>query len=109
MINIIKRILRGVTVSREHLALDLLDSVGPGGNFLANTHTVKHFRDEFYISKLFDRKGHAAWMAEGGKTLKDRCNDKLRGLLETHSPEKLNDNVIQQVRSIVADADKRRK
>ena len=109
MINIIKRILKGVTVSREHLAVDLLDSVGPGGNFLANTHTVKHFRDEFYISKLFDRKGHAAWVAEGGKTLKDRCNDKLRGLLETHSPEKLNDNVVQQVRSIVAEIDKRRK
>jgi trimethylamine--corrinoid protein Co-methyltransferase len=109
MINIIKRILKGVTVSQEHLALDLLDSVGPGGNFLANSHTVKHFRDELYISKLFDRKSHAAWLAEGGKTFKDKCNDRLRGLLERHAPEELPDNMVQRVKGIVAEMDEKRK
>ncbi len=109
MINVIKRILRGVSVSREHLAVDLLNSVGPGGNFLANSHTVKYFRDEFYMSKLFDRKNYAAWLAEGGKSLKDRCNAKLRILLEGHTPEKLSDNIVRQVKRIVAEVDGRRK
>ena len=109
MINVIKRILKGVTVSPEHLALDLLDSVGPGGNFLANPHTVKHFRDEIYISKLFDRKSHTAWLADGGKTFKDRCNDKLRGLLERDVPQELPENVVRKVKGIVAELDEKRK
>jgi trimethylamine---corrinoid protein Co-methyltransferase len=109
MINIIKRILKGITVSPEHLALDLLDSVGPGGNFLANPHTVKHFRDEFYISRLFDRKSYTAWLADGGKTFKDKCNDKLRSLLEKHIPQELPENVVQKVKGIVAELDEKRK
>lgn len=109
MINVIKRILKGVTVSPEHLALGLLDSVGPGGNFLATPHTVKHFRDEFYISKLFDRKSYTAWLADGGKTFKDRCNDKLRSLLERQMPQELPEGVVQSVRGIVAELDEKRK
>jgi trimethylamine--corrinoid protein Co-methyltransferase len=109
MINIIKRILKGMTVSSEHLALDLLDSVGPGGNFLANAHTVKHFREELCISKLFDRKSHTAWLAEGSKTFKDRCNEKLRALLERHPPQDLPENVVEEIKGITAELDVKRK
>ena len=109
MISVIKRILKGVTVSSEHLALDLLDSVGPGGNFLANAHTAKYFREEFHISKLFDRKSHAAWMAAGGKTFGDKSNEKLRNLLETHTPKQLSESAVEEIKSITADLDDRRK
>jgi trimethylamine--corrinoid protein Co-methyltransferase len=109
MIHAILRVLKGVTVSPEHLAVDLLDSVGPGGNFLANTHTVKHFRDELTVSKLFDRRSYAAWLSEGSKTLKDRCNERLRSLLRDHAPEPLPDSTVQAVKSIVAELDKKRK
>ena len=109
MINVIKRVLKGVTVSSEHLAVDLLDSVGPGGNFLANSHTVKHFREELYISKLFDRKSHTAWVAEGGKTFKDKGNEKLRDLLERHTPQRLPENVVEEIKGITAELDGKRK
>ena len=37
----VKQVKQGIDVDREHLALDAIDEVGPGGNFLPNTHTRK--------------------------------------------------------------------
>ena len=40
-------------VDEETLATELIDAVGPGGNYLSQTHTAEHFRDEVFLSPLF--------------------------------------------------------
>lgn len=40
-------------VDDETLAADLIHSVGPGGNYLSESHTAKHFREELYLTPLF--------------------------------------------------------
>lgn len=44
IIGMIDQIMKGIEVSQETLALDLIDRIGPGGNYLAEEHTVRHFR-----------------------------------------------------------------
>ncbi|GAF94156.1 unnamed protein product [marine sediment metagenome] len=46
-----------IEVSEETLATALVDSVGPGGNFLTSPHTAEHFRDELFLSPLFGARG----------------------------------------------------
>ena len=41
------RILKGINVNDETLAVDTIKSVGPGGNYLMEDHTIKYMRDEF--------------------------------------------------------------
>ena len=45
------RVLKGVEVNKETLAIDIIREVGPAGNFLAHEHTARNFRQEFYIPK----------------------------------------------------------
>lgn len=61
MAGFVRRSLREpILVSRETLATDLIDRVGPGGNFLAEEHTADNFRQELLLSPLF---GAQTWDA----------------------------------------------
>lgn len=50
-----QRVLRGIEVNDDSLALDLLIEKGPGKDFLADEHTVAHMRQEFYTPQLANR------------------------------------------------------
>lgn len=58
--------------SEAALALDLIDEVGPDGQFLAARHTATHYR-ELYYPALFERATREAWSAAGGTTLAERA------------------------------------
>ena len=55
-IGFVKRFMEGIELSEETLALDLIHEVGPGGNFLQEDHTFKHFRKETWYPRFFNRK-----------------------------------------------------
>ena len=50
-----QRVLRGIEVNDDTLALDLMLKKGPGNDFLAEEHTVRHMRGEFFVPKLANR------------------------------------------------------
>ncbi len=54
----VRAMLRGVEVSDETLALEAIQRVGPGGNFLNDHHTLDHLMREVAPSRLF---GCHAW------------------------------------------------
>jgi trimethylamine---corrinoid protein Co-methyltransferase len=54
------RFLRGVEVTEETLAVDLIRQEGIGGNFLGADHTVKRFRDELFAPRFADRSAALA-------------------------------------------------
>lgn len=90
---------RGVDVSDEALALDLIDEVGPDGNFLECDHTYAHFRERWY-PRLFERDNYEGWLAAGGKTLAERAAERVEAILSEHNPDPLPEGVARQVRSI---------
>ena len=51
-----QRVLRGIEVNDDTLALDLMLESGPGGNFVAEEHTVRHMRQEFFVPQLANRQ-----------------------------------------------------
>jgi trimethylamine--corrinoid protein Co-methyltransferase len=60
------RVLEGIDVDPEHLALEIIDSVGPGGNFMTSPHTLEHMRDEYCNGNgVADRKSSKKWEKEG--------------------------------------------
>jgi trimethylamine--corrinoid protein Co-methyltransferase len=81
-----ERVLQGIEVTDETLAVDLIENVGPGGNFLTEAHTVMNMMDEFYIPSLADRTLYDEWVASGRHTIKDRARQKLDELMATHNP-----------------------
>jgi trimethylamine--corrinoid protein Co-methyltransferase len=83
IIGMVKQIMRGIRVNKETLPLDLVNKVGPGGNFLAEEHTLKHFK-EWWFPTLLDRQKHNSWHQAGELSLRDRLNDKVKRIIQKY-------------------------
>ncbi len=96
-----KRFLKSFIVSEDTLALEVIDEVGPGGNYLSHPHTLDHFKEEIWMPELIDRQDYQAWVSSGGKTLKQRVNKKVQWILENHEPERLPEKVERYISETV--------
>jgi trimethylamine--corrinoid protein Co-methyltransferase len=101
----IRFILEGMELDEDTLALEVIDAVGPGGEYVTSEHTYRHFRKGWF-PELMDRHSHEVWMQKGSKTLGDKANEKVRTILETHKPEPLPDAVKTKLERIIAGADR---
>jgi trimethylamine--corrinoid protein Co-methyltransferase len=92
---------RGVEVSEETLAIDVIEELGPTGSYLDHEHTLRHYRQPFY-SKLADKNQYSVWLKRGGKAMEDRAAEMVDSILEKHQPEPLPEDIQQKIREIVA-------
>ena len=106
VIGMVRRFVQGVEVNPETLARDVIEQVGPGGNFLMEDHTHRHFREEHWIPTLMARQSFDQWSREGKKTMGDRIRDKVRSILETHKVPRLPDSILTELDRIKREAEK---
>ncbi|HET90238.1 MAG TPA: trimethylamine methyltransferase, partial [Chloroflexi bacterium] len=93
------RVVRGIEVNDETLALDAIDAVGPGGHYLMAEHTLRHMRSEFYYpSVVVDRQGREQWEQDGGLDARQRARQLARDILAHHQPEPLDPTIVRQIR-----------
>ena len=88
-----KRFLKGIEVEEEHLAEEVIREVGPGGNYLAEEHTMEFFRDEVWFARLANRENYETWTENGSKDMTQRAQDQMLHLLKTHVPKPLSDEI----------------
>ena len=96
-----RRVLEGIPVSDETIAMEVIRAVGAGGHFLTEEHTIKNMRKLQAQTKLFDRQPYAQWELAGKKELAGRADEKARKILETHKPVALPEDVAGKLRNIV--------
>jgi trimethylamine--corrinoid protein Co-methyltransferase len=89
IIGMVKRMERGFEVNRETMALDLIKKVGPGGNFMAEEHTVRHMRAELFQPTLSDRLGWEQWNQEGAQDARQRARQLAADYIKNHEPRGL--------------------
>jgi trimethylamine--corrinoid protein Co-methyltransferase len=100
LINYVKRFMMGLEISEETLALDVIDKVGPHGDFLAEKHTRSHYKEDWY-PRLFDRNNYDSWVAAGEKTLRQRATERVEEILQSHEPEPLPQDIQDKLDAIV--------
>ncbi len=81
MLGAVSRMLEGVDVSDEALAVDAYGETGPGGNFLANAHTLARYRDAFFGSDIFDSRSFEQWCDDGSLDAAARANAVVKSML----------------------------
>jgi len=106
-ISYVKRVLRGIEITPETLAVDWIEKIGPGGDFMSTEHTLKHFRTEFWYPTLMDRQMRESWEHTGQKNMQERVQAKLDRILDTHRPAPLPDEVQTRIEAILAAAEAR--
>lgn len=106
MIGMVKQFGKGINTDDEHLALDLIEKQGPGGEYVTTDHTFEHWK-EWFRPKLQDRSDYETWVKNGSKTMGDRVKERTQYLLDNHKPEPLEDGLKKELRKVCEDADKR--
>jgi trimethylamine--corrinoid protein Co-methyltransferase len=106
VIGFVRHLMRGIELSPETLALDVIDEVGPGGDYLGSTHTARHFRKAWY-PKILDRRSYHAWAEAGRPTARQTAQNVARETVATHTPQPLAAETLEVLQAIVAQADAR--
>ena len=106
MLGMMFRMLRGIEISQATLADDVIRRVGAGGNFLADVHTLEHFRAEHFIPEVFDRKTRMMWERAGNKDVVSASRELAQRLLREHQAVPLDKNVLREMDLIVVNAKK---
>jgi trimethylamine--corrinoid protein Co-methyltransferase len=100
IIGMAKRFLRGMEINTETLAKELIASVGPGGNYLQEEHTFKHFRNELWRPNIFTHQAYDAWHEDGAKDTAERVREYIRQIVETHQVPSLSDKILTELDKI---------
>lgn len=93
----------GVLINEETLALDVVEELGPDGDYLSHDHTYRHFKDAYY-SKLADRQIYSAWQDSGSFSMAERAAKKVDDVLETHNPKPLYPELQGKLHELVKQA-----
>jgi trimethylamine--corrinoid protein Co-methyltransferase len=102
--SIVHKMMGGIEVNDETLALEAVANVGPGGHYLAQKHTRKHMR-ELFMPQFMDRRPYSEW-----ETKKDDARDwavnKARKTLKEHQPDPLDANISKEFDKIIKSVEK---
>lgn len=104
-VRMVRRVMQGIAVNKDTLAVEVIKAVGAGGNYLTEEHTLKYMRSEHSRSKLIDRRMRKGWEEAGGHDMITRARKDVLAILENHRPLPLEPEVARQLRQIVQEAD----
>ncbi len=105
----IRKVMQGIRVDDENLAVDIIKSVGPGGDFLLQDHTMKYMRTLPSVPKLIERNNRENWLLSGGKNLAERAAERAAEILANHKPLPLSDTAKSDLHGIVVESEEEMK
>jgi trimethylamine--corrinoid protein Co-methyltransferase len=103
----VNRALKGITVDQAHLAVDIIDKVGPMGHFLGQKHTMQFLKDEHYFPTISDRRIREEWEKDGSKELKEVAKERVQQILKEHVPLEVEPDKLKQLSQIIKEVEKR--
>jgi trimethylamine---corrinoid protein Co-methyltransferase len=102
--SIVQKMMQGIVVNDETLALETIANVGPGGHYLAQKHTRKHMR-ELFMPEFMDRRPYSQW-EEKKDDARDWAVNKARKILKEHQPEPLDPKISEEMAKIIKSVEK---
>jgi len=96
------KVLEGIRVDEETLAIELIKTVGPvPGNFLRTEHTRRFWREEYVIPRVGVREDYDAWIRNGSKGVVERAAEEAKRLMATHTVNPLPRQADEEIARIL--------
>ena len=95
-----QRVKRGIEVSEETLALDLIQEFQSSPNYLGSDLTLKHFRRELTSFTLANRHRRSEWERRGAKSLEEAALERVQTILKEDRPDSGDGKALEKVRAI---------
>jgi trimethylamine--corrinoid protein Co-methyltransferase len=103
-----KQAHRGILTHDEMWLDDVIQRVGPGGNFLGQKSTRANIRSgEWLIPRLGVHETQQAWENAGKKDILAEAREKVEHILSTHQPLPLGEEVEKELDKIQQSAQKK--
>ena len=106
VIGMTKRFIRGIEVTTETLARDIVEKVGPGGHFLQERHTFDYFRKELWVPTLLTRRPYEIWRQKGSQDMSDRIKEKVKNIIENEQVAPLPDKTLAALEKLKINGEK---
>ncbi len=97
LVGMVKHFMKGITINRTTLSREVIEAVGPGGQYLTQDQTMENFREQLWHSKLMDRNPRKKWEKQGAKDMSARVREKVVDILETHCPMPLDSKILDEL------------
>lgn len=98
------RAWRGVSVSSETMAFDAIARVGPGGYFMKDVHTLKHFKGEINLPRIAMRQAAPGAREE---PMREAAREEAKRILKEHRPTPMDSGTVSEVKRVLAEYDKK--
>ncbi|MGD9167210.1 MAG: trimethylamine methyltransferase family protein [Syntrophobacterales bacterium] len=98
IIGMINRILSGIRVNEGTLGFDVIEKVGPGGNYVMEDHTIEHMKEEFFYPDLSVRCNFDIWEERGRPSMLSRANDLVDEILDDGREGLLDTDLILEIK-----------
>ncbi len=96
--------LHGIPVNKNTLAEELIDSIGPGGNFMTSDHTANEFRKSLFISPMRARNLDHVHTFENKSYLLENAYNRAKKLLSDYQPVKVGVDIELEINKIINEA-----
>ncbi len=106
MMGMVKQFGKGINTDDDYLALDLIEKVGPSGEYVTTEHTFEHWK-EWFLPELQDRSDYETWKNNGSKTMLDRVKEKTQDLLDNYETEPMDEKLQKELKDVIKSADER--
>ena len=83
---LIAKYSKGVSFDLFDEALEAVARIGPGGHYLGDAFTLKHFREAFIAPEMLDYLSNEQWKAKGSQSMDQRCRKKAAEILAEFQP-----------------------
>jgi trimethylamine--corrinoid protein Co-methyltransferase len=105
IVGMVGRLLQGVDVSNEAMALDLIHEVGPiPGFYLNRAHTREYWKKEQFLPRAADRLTYPEWMNGSKKGAIEYASARVEEILATHKAEPLSAKQEAELERILEEA-----
>ena len=84
VVGMTRRVLRGIDVTRDTLAVDTFAEVGPGGSFMTTKHMKRYQRVAQWRPTILNRNTFNRWERDGAVDTDGRAKIRAKNLLATH-------------------------
>ncbi len=92
----------GVNFDRLEDALEAVRRIGPGGHYLGDPFTLKHFQDAFFAPEILNYEAYEHWCANGSKDLPSRTREKAEAMLKAYEAPVLDEAIREALDGFVA-------
>ena len=102
IISSVEYMLRPLDFNDRTVALDVVERVMDGSNFLMEEHTVENFRKTLWFPRFLSVNRYSTWEEEGKKDLATKLNEDAKEIFNNHQPVALPEQAIKEIDRVVA-------